>query len=109
VLARIGRRVLDFLIGFFALLGFALVPLGDRTALDHVKAIFATGPAVHAGRELLEAGKRLRQRLLAGDATHRAPTPQHSADGGLTGATEPNPEPPPLQVCAADAGADASL
>ena len=54
--AKLGRRLLDFSIGFFALLGFVLVPLGERTAFEHVKAIFSTGPAVEAGRDLLEAG-----------------------------------------------------
>ncbi len=106
--SRLGRRVVDFSIGFFALLGFVLVPLGERTAYEHVKAIFTSGPAVEAGHELLEAGIRVRGRLLGGD-----PRPTEARPARPTGssvASEPTPEPPSLaQMGVRDAGVDASL
>ena len=106
--ARLGRRAIDFGIGFFALLGFVLVPLGERTAFEHVKAIFSTGPAAKAGSDLMGAGTRLRQRLFdefAESSPPRQPKPAGSSEPG-----GPRPEPPPLaHADAADAGADASL
>lgn len=48
----------------FAVLGFAFVPLGRHTALEHVRAILATGAAADAGRELGESVKRLKKALL---------------------------------------------
>jgi hypothetical protein len=106
--ARLGRRVLDFSIGFFALLGFVLVPLGERTAFEHVKAIFSTGPAVEAGRDLVGAGARLRQRIFA---EHAGPTfPTEPRPAGSSDPSAPRPEPPPLaHASAPDAGVDASL
>jgi hypothetical protein len=62
-------------VALFALLGFAFVPLGQRTALEHVKSILATEAAADAGRELVQAGVRLRQRLLD-LATRPGPKPE---------------------------------
>jgi hypothetical protein len=89
------RRAVELTVGFFALLGFVWVPLGQRTGYEHVRAILATGPAAEAGRELVQAAVGLRDRWLAG----RGPEPVPAG---------PKPVPPPL-VRAADAGADASL
>jgi len=106
--SRLGRRLLDFSIGFFALLGFVLVPLGERTAYEHVKAIFTSGPAVEAGRELVEAGLRVRGRLLGGGQRPAEPSPARPT--GSATANEPQPVPPPLaQLDTSDAGVDASL
>lgn len=64
MITRIGRRLLELGLGLFALLGFAFVPLGKKTGLEHTKAIFATEPAREAGRELAEAGQKLRDKML---------------------------------------------
>ena len=64
MITRLGRRALEIGVGLFALLGFAFVPLGKKTALEHVKAIVATEPAKEAGRELWAAGDRLRTKLF---------------------------------------------
>lgn len=64
MITRIGRRSLELGVGLFALMGFAFVPLGKKTGLEHVKAILATAPAREAGKELLEASHKLRQRVL---------------------------------------------
>ncbi|MCE7890669.1 MAG: hypothetical protein DYH12_13405 [Sorangiineae bacterium PRO1] len=66
--------MLEIGVGMFALLGFAFVPLGKKTALEHVKAIVATGPAKDAGKELLEAGLKLRARVF-----HTATSPDAGA------------------------------
>lgn len=106
--SRLGRHVLDFSIGFFALLGFVFVPLGERTAYEHVKAIFTSGPAVEAGRELVEAGVRVRGRLLGGGAPTPNPRPARPATSAAAGG--PSPVPPSIaQMGVRDAGVDASL
>ncbi|MBI3202025.1 MAG: hypothetical protein HYZ29_10815 [Myxococcales bacterium] len=79
MITRVGRRVLEIGVGLFALLGFAYVPLGKKTGLEHVLAIVATGPAKEAGAELLEAGLKLRARVFHGatrDAGADAPHPE---------------------------------
>jgi hypothetical protein len=104
VLGRLGHRSLDLIVLLFALYAFAFVPLGQRTGLEHVRAILRTHEAREAGEELLEAGDRLKQRVLGGDA------PEIRGQPVL-------PELPPgspvqmriVPVGAPDAGADASL
>jgi hypothetical protein len=63
VIARFGRRLLEGLVALFALLGFAFVPLGEHTGLEHLKAIASTPAAERAARELVQASAELRQRL----------------------------------------------
>ena len=63
MIARFGRRLLEGLVGLFALLGFAFVPLGEHTGLEHLKAVISTPAARQAARELAQAGAQLRQRL----------------------------------------------
>jgi hypothetical protein len=86
VITHIGRRVLEIGVGIFALLGFAFVPLGKKTALEHAKAIFATEPAREARRELWEAGERLRDKMLA------APPAPKQAAGGADAGADAHPE-----------------
>ena len=87
MITHLGRRALEVGVGLFALLGFAFVPLGKKTGLEHVKAIVATEPAKEAGRELLAAGDKLRVTLmdaLTSRTTPSAPLPpaKHKADAG---------------------------
>lgn len=63
MIARFGRRLLEGLVALFALLGFAFVPLGEHTGLEHLKAIASTPAAERAARELVEASAQLRRRL----------------------------------------------
>jgi len=63
VIARFGRRLLEGVVGLFALLGFAFVPLGEHTGLEHLKAVASTPAAQRAARELIQAGVKLRQQL----------------------------------------------
>jgi hypothetical protein len=85
-----GRRVAEALVAIFALLGFALVPLGRKTALEHTRDIFSTPAALNAFRELGGAALRLRERLTgavlspttpATPAPSAAPAPSPAAPG----------------------------
>jgi hypothetical protein len=68
-----GRRVAEALVALFALLGFALVPLGRKTALEHTRDIFTTPAALNAFRELGGAAMRLREKLTGVLLTPAAP------------------------------------
>jgi hypothetical protein len=59
-----GRRLAEGVVALFALLGFAFVPLGKKTALEHTLDIFTTPAARSAWQELGAATERLRDRLL---------------------------------------------
>ena len=76
-----GRRVAEALVALFALLGFALVPLGRKTALEHTREIFSTPAALNAFRELGGAAVRLREKLTGALLTPTTPPP----------ATDPTP------------------
>jgi hypothetical protein len=60
----LGRRVIDWVVLGFAAYAFAFVPLGERTALEHLKAILSTEDSARAGRELKQAGEKLAHKLL---------------------------------------------
>lgn len=60
-----GRRLVEGVVALFALLGFAFVPLGKKTALEHTLDIFTTPAARSAWQELGAATERLRDRLVA--------------------------------------------
>lgn len=59
-----GRRIAEGIIALFALLGFAFVPLGAKTALEHTRDIFTTPAALNAFREIGAAVERLREKLV---------------------------------------------
>lgn len=69
-----GRRVAEAVVALFALLGFAFVPLGRKTALEHTLGIFTTPAALDAWRELGDATSRLRDKLFATVMPPRAAT-----------------------------------
>ena len=60
-----GRRLAEGVVALFALLGFAFVPLGKKTALQHTLDIFTTPAAHSAWQELGAATERLRDRLIS--------------------------------------------
>ena len=60
-----GRRIAESVVALFALLGFAFVPLGKKTALEHSLDIFTTPAAKDAWAELSLATGRLRDKLLS--------------------------------------------
>jgi hypothetical protein len=123
VITRVGRRALEIGVGMFALLGFCFVPLGKKTGLEHLKAIVSTGPAQDAGRELLEAGLRLRARMFerapegAASETGAARPRSGEPTGARRGASDAGPVEPEALMCVAplaradtgDAGVPTSL
>lgn len=60
-----GRRVAEGIVALFAALGFAFVPLGHKTALEHTLGIFTTPAALDAWHELGTATARLKDTLIA--------------------------------------------
>ena len=64
MLFRLGRRFIYGGIGFFALLGFASVPLGDKTGWGHLQAIAATPAATHAMEEFKGSAGQYQHRLI---------------------------------------------
>lgn len=63
MLGNVGRRALESVIGLFALLGFAYVPLGSKTGLEHSVALMRTPPAREALAGLISAVTRAREKL----------------------------------------------
>ncbi len=76
----------------FALLGFTLVPLGRKTALEHAREIFTTPAALSAWHELGGAAARLRDKLQGVLMPAMAPENEPDRAAG----TAPEPELPPL-------------
>jgi hypothetical protein len=72
-----GRRLAEGVVALFALLGFAFVPLGKKTALEHTLDIFTTPAAHSAWQELGAAAERLRDRLIT------SVMPGKTAEGAL--------------------------
>lgn len=62
---RLARWAIDAVVTLFALYAFAFVPLGNQTGFQHLRDILATEEAREAGRGLLDAAERLRNRLVA--------------------------------------------
>lgn len=98
MLSKLARRGIEALVALFALLGFCFVPLGEKTALQHLGAIARTAPAAELGRELVEATRRIRRRLF------------EEVDRNAEPAAPPAKQPPLIAAEPLDAGApDASL
>lgn len=61
---RIAKSGVNAIILLFALYGFVALPLGKKTAYQHLKAILSTQEAEDAGGELREAGGRMVEELI---------------------------------------------
>jgi hypothetical protein len=73
---------MEAVVALFALLGFAFVPLGKKTALEHTHDIFTTPAALSAWRELAAATDRLRWKVFDALAPARTSTaPERSPAG----------------------------
>ena len=62
-IGRLLRRAFEVLVLGFAFYGFASVPLGQRTALEHLLAILSTPEAEQAGREIGHASAQFVERI----------------------------------------------
>jgi hypothetical protein len=63
VFTTILRRIFRTVVFFFAAYAFVFMPLGDKTALEHVLAIVRTPQAQKAGSELKTGAERLVKKL----------------------------------------------
>jgi len=92
----LGRRLVEGVIGLFAVLGFLYVPLGRHTGFEHAKAVFSTPAAAAAFQELSGAMLDLRERaveLVMGHDPRPVPSPLQPANGSRP----PRPVPPSLK------------
>jgi hypothetical protein len=108
VIARFGRRLLEGLVALFALLGFAFVPLGEHTGLEHLKAIASTPAAERAARELIQASAELRQRLTRALVTDAKSRKQNALPERPEGVREAAREPENARIVPATSTLDAS-
>ncbi len=80
------KRVVNGLVLLLAALTFFLVPIGRKTAAQHVVAIFSTEPAREAAVDLAVAAKKAFHRAGAAVAelreAHAKPRPGDGGDGG---------------------------
>jgi hypothetical protein len=63
MLGRMAKRIFHAVVLFFAIYAFVFVPLGKKTALEHVRAIFGTREAKQAAAEVKGGVQRLARRL----------------------------------------------
>jgi hypothetical protein len=63
VFTTIVRRIFKTLVFFFAAYAFVFMPLGEKTALEHILAIVRTPQAQRAGSELKTGAERLVKKL----------------------------------------------
>jgi hypothetical protein len=76
VFGSVGRRALESVVGLFALLGFAFVPLGSKTGLEHTLAVLATPSVREAANGLMIALDKAKTKLVdAFVPTPRDPLP----------------------------------
>lgn len=93
----LGKRLVEGVVGLFAVLGFLYVPLGRHTGFEHAKAVFSTPAAASAFQELSAAMLDLRERavelVMGHDPRPVAPPPERSNGSSQ----QPRPIPPKLK------------
>lgn len=87
------KRIFQAMVLFFAVYAFVFVPLGQKTALEHVRAIAGTPAAKNAASELGGGVKRLAHELR--DQARRA---TEAVDEQMAGEEEPADPEEPAQV-----------
>jgi len=63
-LSNLGRRLVESVVGLFAILGFLYVPLGRHTGFEHAKAVFSTPAAAAAIDDVTTTAAGLRKRAM---------------------------------------------
>ncbi|HYP88813.1 MAG TPA: hypothetical protein VEQ59_11680 [Polyangiaceae bacterium] len=101
-LGNIGRRLVESVVGLFAILGFVYVPLGRHTGFEHLRAVLSTPAAAAALEDLSKTALDLRQRALdfvTPRGGHEAVTSDHEDDTrrAKAHASAPRPVPPKLK------------
>lgn len=87
------KRLFQGIVLFFALYAFAFMPLGKRTALEHVQAVIGSREAKQAATELQGGATRLVQKLRGIKAQAPLPTAP-SLPGSRPQAAPPKPASP---------------
>ena len=95
MLGNVGRRLVEGVVGLFALLGFIYVPLGQQTGFEHARAVLSTPAASAAIEDLTTTALRLRGQAL-GYLTGQAPAPPTAPPSPQKG-NAPRPVPPKLK------------
>jgi hypothetical protein len=90
------KRIFQGLVLFFAVYAFAFVPLGKKTALEHVQAIFGSPEAHDAAEEVKGGVTRLVRRLRdsSREATEDAERWQEEQAGHEDAEDDAAPTPP---------------
>jgi hypothetical protein len=90
------KRFFQAVVLFFALYAFCFMPLGRKTALEHLRAIAGTPAAKQAASELGGSVTKLVNRLRS---EAQRSTDEGSADPGNAdpGSTQAQPAPPPAE------------
>lgn len=104
MLGTVGRKLLEGVVGLFALLGFLYVPLGRHTGLEHARAVLSTPAASAAIADVTSSVLQLRARAVD-IVTGRVPPPSSLGSGETSAAEErprgngkgPRPVPPKLK------------
>jgi hypothetical protein len=96
-LSHLSRRLVESVVGLFAILGFMYVPLGRHTGFEHAKAILSTPAASAAIDDLSRTALDLRQRALAFVTGSLSTTPGEPSPKVPPPANEPRPVPPKLR------------
>jgi hypothetical protein len=103
-LSHLSRRLVESVVGLFAVLGFLYVPLGRHTGFEHAKAVFSTPAAAAAIDDVTTTALGLRQRALdfVTGRMSASPGPSNAASAEAPPkahppAREPRPVPPKLK------------
>jgi hypothetical protein len=103
-LSNLGRRLVESVVGLFAILGFLYVPLGRHTGFEHAKAVFSTPAAASAIEDLTAAAVDLRLRVVDFVTGRLSPGAMSDADPSPPpekahppGREPPRPVPPKLK------------
>jgi hypothetical protein len=89
------KRILKGVIVFFAIYSFVFVPLGKKTALEHLRAIFGTPQAREAASEVKGGVTRLVRRLQS-EARRSTEATDRSLEERDESATQQEEGPHPL-------------
>lgn len=96
-LSHLSRRLVESVVGLFAVLGFLYVPLGRHTGFEHAKAILGTPAASAAIDDLTRTALDLRERAFAFVTGRLTATPEEPSPKAPSRASEPRPVPPKLR------------
>ena len=98
------KRVFQMVVLFFAIYAFVFVPLGRKTALEHIRAIAGTSAAKEAATELKGGVTR-----LAHELREQAQRSTEATDEQIAGTDAPVPTDPEPQRAKTTAPAKAKL